>query len=82
MRRYAVKHTSHIITWDEIKSIKCLSLSGGNMSDTYYSAIMVGTVIEEDIVKKFEEKIKPYTTEEIIKSFIYSVVNGDLEIKR
>lgn len=52
------------------------------MSERMYSAVVLGTAVEQDVAEKFGKAIFPHSSEEIIKAFIYSVVNGELEIKQ
>ncbi len=47
----------------------------------YYSAVILGAVVEKDVAIAFAEKCKPHSTEEIIEAFISSIVSGELKIK-
>ena len=42
---------------------------------------MCNTILEESIADKFKKAIEPYSAEEVIKDFVYAIVNGDLKIK-
>jgi len=46
----------------------------------YHSATILGTTIEEKVANAFRQKCYPYTANDIINAFIYSVVNGELTI--
>lgn len=50
------------------------------MSEGMFSAVVLGTVVEGSVAEQFRKVIAPYSTEEVIKSFIYSVINGDLNV--
>ena len=52
------------------------------MREGMYSAVVLGTVVEQDVAEKFGKAIFPCSSEEVIKAFIYSVANGELEIKQ
>lgn len=52
------------------------------MSKTYYSAVVLGTIVEGVVAEQFRKAIEPYTTEQVIEGFIHSVVNGDLKITK
>ena len=52
------------------------------MSDGMYSAVVLGTVVEQNVAEEFKKAIAPYSTEEFIKSIIYSVINGNLKIAK
>lgn len=50
------------------------------VSEGMYSAVMVGTYVEADVAKQFEKAVEPYSTQEVLKAFIHSFVNGGLRI--
>lgn len=50
------------------------------MSEGIYSAIVLGTVVEQNVAEQFGKAIMPYSSEEVIRALIYSVINGDLKI--
>lgn len=52
------------------------------MSKAYYSAVVLGTVVEGAVAEQFKKAIEPYTTEEVIEAFIYGVISGDLKITK
>lgn len=52
------------------------------MSKTYYSAVVIGTVVEGCVAEQFKKAIEPHTTEKVIEALIYSVINGDLKITK
>lgn len=52
------------------------------MSEIYYSAVVLGTVVEGCVAEQFRKAIEPHTTEEVIKALIHSVINGDLKIAK
>lgn len=52
------------------------------MSKAYYSAVVLGTVVESSVAEQFRKAIEPHTTEEVIEALIYSVINGDLKITK
>ena len=52
------------------------------IAETYYSAVILGTVVEGCVAEQFRKVIEPYTTEEVIKALIYSVIDGDLKIAK
>ena len=52
------------------------------MSKSYYSAVVLGTVVEGIVAEQFRKAIEPYTTEQVIEGFIHSVANGDLKITK
>ena len=51
-----------------------------NVSRTYYSAVVLGTIVEGVVAEQFKKAIEPYTTEQVIEALIYSVIDGDLKI--
>lgn len=50
------------------------------MNEGMFSAVVLGTVVDGSVAEQFRKAIEPYSAEEVIKSFIYSVINGDLNI--
>ena len=50
------------------------------MGEGMYSAVVLGTVVEQDVAEKFGKAIMPYSAEEVIKALVHSVINGDLKI--
>lgn len=54
--------------------------AGVIMSEGYYSAVMLGTVVEADIAEKFRKAVEPHSTEEAIKAFIYTMIEGGLKL--
>lgn len=52
------------------------------MSEGMFSSVLIGAMVEQHVAEQFKEAVKPYPTEQVIKSFIYSVINGDLVIHR
>ena len=47
---------------------------------TYFSAVMVGTLVEAVIAKRFAEKCKPYSTDDVIEGFVNSVASGEISV--
>ena len=52
------------------------------MSEGIYSAVVLGTVVEQNVAEQFGKAIMPYSAEEVIKALVHSVINGDLKIKQ
>lgn len=52
------------------------------MAKTYYSAVVVGAVVEERIAKAFAEKCQPNDPADIVEAFIQAVAEGSLQINR
>ena len=52
------------------------------MSKGIYSAVVLGTVVEQNVAEQFGKAIMPYSAEEVIKALVHSVINGDLKIKQ
>ena len=52
------------------------------MSRTYYSAVVLGTVVEGSVAEQFRKAIEPHTTEQVIEALIYSVIDGSLKITK
>lgn len=50
------------------------------MSKGIYSAVVLGTVVEQNVAEQFGKAIMPYSAEEVIKALVHSVINGDLKI--
>lgn len=50
------------------------------MSEGMFSAVVLGTLVEGSVAEQFKKAVEPYSTEEAIKAFVYSVINGDLKI--
>lgn len=50
------------------------------MGEGMFSAVVLGTVVDGSVAERFRNVIAPYSTEEVIKAFIYSVINGDLNV--
>lgn len=52
------------------------------MNEGMFSSVLIGTMVEQYVADRFKEAVKPYSTEEVIKSFIYSVANGEMVISK
>lgn len=52
------------------------------MGKTYYSAVVLGAVVEGSVAEQFRKAIEPHTTEQVIEALIYSVIDGDLKITK
>lgn len=52
------------------------------MNEGMFSVVLIGTMVEQYVAESFKEAVKPYSTEQVIKSFIYNVINGDLVISK
>ena len=50
------------------------------MAEGYYSAVMLGTVVEADVAEKFRKAVEPHSTEEAIKAFVYTMIEGGLKL--
>ena len=50
------------------------------MKEGMYSAVVLGTLVEGSVAEQFKKAIEPYSANEVIKAFIYSVINKDLKI--
>lgn len=50
------------------------------MDEGMYSAVVLGTVVEQNVAEQFGKAIMPYSAEEVIKALVHSVINGDLKI--
>ena len=48
----------------------------------FFSAIILGTVVEESVADKFRENLGDVSTEEAIRWFVYEVANGNIKIAR
>ena len=47
---------------------------------TFFSAVVVGAMVEKKVADEFAEKCKPYKTDDVIEGFINAVVSGDLKV--
>ena len=50
------------------------------MSEGMFSAVMLGALVDGNTAERFRKAIEPLSTEEAIKVFVCSVINGDLKI--
>ena len=50
------------------------------MIEGYYSAVMLGTVVEADIAEKFRKAVEPHSVEDVIKAFVYTMIEGGLKL--
>lgn len=46
---------------------------------TFFSAVVVGAMVEKKVADEFAEKCKPYDSSDVIEGFINSVASGDLK---
>lgn len=52
------------------------------MSEGMFSAVLIGAMVEQHVAEWFKEAVEPYSTEDVIKSFIYEVANGHVVIRK
>ena len=50
------------------------------MSEGMFSAVMLGALVDGNTAERFRKAVEPLSTEEAIKVFVRSVINGDLKI--
>ena len=52
------------------------------MSDRFINDNVLDVLVGKSVRKTFRGITEPYTTEEIIKAFVYGVVNGEVKLKK